>query len=82
MKTLSALRRAAGYNQRQVAQRLGVSQTTVSKWESGSALPRTDKLFLLGLLYGVKVDDIYLPGVEAAREAFLQNKASRKGGDD
>lgn len=42
MKTFSekliALRRQAGYSQEQLADRLGVTRQSVSKWESGDSL--------------------------------------------
>ena len=59
-KTLRNLRKACGLTQKNVAKRLQVDQTTVSKWENGEALPRVDMLFKIAQLYGVKVDDIYL----------------------
>ena len=41
MKTgsyLAALRKGAGMTQQEVADRLGVSNKTISKWESGDSL--------------------------------------------
>lgn len=57
-QSLSELRRGKKLRQCEVAETLNVDQTTVSKWESGDALPRAQKLFDLAELYGVKVDDI------------------------
>ena len=42
MKGLCAARKAAGYTQVQLADRLGVAQPTIAMWETGKAYPRTD----------------------------------------
>ncbi len=61
MKTgsyLAALRKGAGMTQQEVADRLGVSNKTVSKWESGGGFPDIAILPALAELYGVTADDI------------------------
>jgi transcriptional regulator with XRE-family HTH domain len=42
-----------------IAKKLEVSETQVSKWKTGKAHPRVDKLFKLANLIGVRVDDLY-----------------------
>ena len=59
-KGLSELRKSNGMTQVEVAEKLNVDQTTVSKWENGEALPRADMLFKIAGLYGAKVDNIKL----------------------
>lgn len=44
---LHALRKERGYTQEQLAQRLNVSRTTISRWESGHTLPDIETLKLL-----------------------------------
>lgn len=61
MKTgsyLAALRKGAGMTQQEVADRLGVSNKTVSKWESGGGFPDIAILPALAELYGVTADDL------------------------
>ena len=61
MKTgsyLAALRKGAGMTQQEVADRLGVSNKTISKWESGGGFPDIAILPALAELYGVTADDI------------------------
>ena len=61
MKTgsyLAALRKDAGMTQQEVADRLGVSNKTVSKWESGGGFPDIAILPALAELYGVTADDL------------------------
>lgn len=60
MKTFSEklleLRRREGLSQEQLADRLGVTRQSVSKWESGTAVPELAKLVALSDLFSVSVD--------------------------
>ena len=60
MKTFSEklleLRRREGLSQEQLADRLGVTRQSVSKWESGTAAPELSKLIALSELFSVSVD--------------------------
>ncbi len=60
MKTFSEklleLRRREGLSQEQLADRLGVTRQSVSKWESGTAAPELAKLVALSDLFSVSVD--------------------------
>lgn len=53
---LMNLRRREGLSQEQLADRLGVTRQSVSKWESGTAMPELVKLISLSELFGVSVD--------------------------
>lgn len=55
---LAALRKDAGMTQQETADRLGVSNKTISKWESGGGFPDIAILPALAELYGVTADDI------------------------
>ena len=55
---LAMLRKIKGMTQQEAADRLGVSNKTVSKWESGGGLPDITVLPALAELYGVTADDI------------------------
>ena len=50
------LRKQAGLSQEQLADRLGVTRQSVSKWESGTAFPEFIKLISLSALFDVSVD--------------------------
>ena len=39
--------------------KLNVDRSTVSKWESGDALPRSDKLPELAQIFGCSIDDLF-----------------------
>lgn len=53
---LTALRKQEGLSQEQLADRLGVTRQSVSKWESGAAFPELIKLISLSEIFGVSVD--------------------------
>ena len=53
---LSKLRKESNYTQEQLASVLGVSRQSVSKWETGDALPEITKLKALAELFEVTTD--------------------------
>ncbi len=50
------LRKELGLSQEALAEKLEVSRQSVSKWESGAALPDTDKIIAMSKLFGVSTD--------------------------
>lgn len=50
------LRKEQGLSQEQLAEKLGVSRQSVSKWESGGALPDIDKVVAMSALFNVSTD--------------------------
>jgi len=57
---LARERKKCNYTQEQLAEILGVSRQSVSKWESDIAYPETEKLIKMGKLFGCSMD--YLLG--------------------
>ncbi len=55
---LRDLRRARGWTQETLADMLGVSRQSVSKWEAGIDSPDTDKLMAMSDLYGMSLDEL------------------------
>ena len=53
---LSKLRNEYNYTQEQLADILGVSRQSISKWESDIAYPETDKLIKMGKLFECSMD--------------------------
>ena len=55
-KTISALRRGAGMTQALLAEKLGVSDKSVSKWENGQGFPDVTLFPIISKIFGVSVD--------------------------
>ena len=53
---LMTLRKKQGMSQEQLAEHLGVTRQSVSKWESGTALPELAKIITLSEIFQVSVD--------------------------
>ena len=53
---LQALRKQRGLTQEELAERLFVSRTAVSKWESGRGYPSIDSLKAISGFFGVSID--------------------------
>lgn len=51
-----SLRKARGWSQEELAERIGVTRQAVSRWESGAAKPDTDKVIAVCDLFGVSAD--------------------------
>ena len=57
---LQALRKARGWSQEELARQINVSRQALSKWESGAAVPDTENVVALSLLFGVTTDYLLL----------------------
>lgn len=53
---LYKLRKKSGLSQEQLAEALNVSRQAVSKWESGSSMPESEKLIAISEHFGVTLD--------------------------
>ena len=53
---LYQLRKNSGLSQEQLAEQLNVSRQAISKWESGTAVPESEKLITISNYFGVSVD--------------------------
>lgn len=62
---LAKLRKDSNYTQEQLADILGVSRQSISKWESGLSIPETEKLIKLGELYNCSMDYLLKDNIEA-----------------
>ena len=67
---LSKLRKEYNYTQEQLADILGVSRQSISKWESDIAYPETDKLVKMGKLFDCSMD--YLLKEDISEKQSLQ----------
>lgn len=73
---LQALRKQSGLTQEELAQKLYVSRTAVSKWESGRGYPNIDSLKAIAVCFSVTVDDL-LSGDEVLTIAQDEQKQQR-----
>ena len=59
MKVIQKMRLARGLTQAKLAEALVVDTSTVTKWETGEAKPRADKLPLLAKILGCSIDELF-----------------------
>ena len=52
------LRTTAGMTQKALADQLGVTVPTVSKWELGQRTPELERVFRMTLIFGVPIEEI------------------------
>lgn len=64
------LRKKSGWSQEELAEKLGISRQSVSKWESGASIPDLDKIIKMSGLFGVSTD--YLLKDEIEEIAFSE----------
>ena len=60
-------RKALGLSQEQLAEQIGVSRQSISKWETGQSAPELDKLVALSRVFGISTDEL-LGNVRQANE--------------
>lgn len=48
-----SLRKRAGWSQEELAEKLGVTRQSVSKWEGAQSVPDMDKVVSMSRLFGV-----------------------------
>jgi len=75
---LQQLRRQSDLTQEQLAERLFVSRTAVSKWESGRGYPNIDSLKSIAQVFSVSIDDL-LSGDELITLAASENRSRVRG---
>lgn len=61
-----ALRKRAGWSQEELAEKLGVSRQSVSKWEGAQSMPDLDKILALSRIFGVSTDYLLKDEIEDA----------------
>ena len=60
------LRKKAGWSQEELAEKLGVSRQSVSKWEGAQSIPDMNKILQLSELFGVSTDYLLKDSMEAS----------------
>lgn len=76
------LRNAADISQEQLAEMLGVSRQSISKWEMDQALPQIDKVLQLAEIFSVSTDELLLDKIEINRKAANEPRTNKYFGTD
>ena len=71
---------AMGFSEKQLAQRLGLKEQTIEKWESGEKTPRANKLHQLAGVLGVPI--VWLMGGAETRPIVEARSFSETDGLD
>lgn len=59
--SLAAARVNAGMTQQDVAKEMKINKQTVCNWETGKVIPKQAQLEMMSRIYGIPVDNIFLP---------------------
>ncbi|MBQ7943768.1 MAG: phosphoglucosamine mutase [Lachnospiraceae bacterium] len=76
------LRNAADISQEQLAETLGVSRQSISKWEMDQALPQIDKVLQLAEIFSVSTDELLLDKIEINRTSANEPRVNKYFGTD
>lgn len=76
------LRNAADISQEQLAETLGVSRQSISKWEMDQALPQIDKIIQLAEIFSVSTDELLLDKIEINRLTEKKTEGNKYFGTD
>ena len=73
-RKIRELRRGKDWTQEQLADFLNVSYQSVSKWETGTAIPDLSFVIPLARLFGVSTDELL--GFDQSKEDLIQKEYS------
>ena len=71
---LIILRKKSGMSQEELAEHLGVSRQSVSKWESNNTYPETDKIVQIANLFECSMDDLINDKITDVEGSLRKNK--------
>jgi transcriptional regulator with XRE-family HTH domain len=71
---IARLRRAKGWNQRELGERIGTNGAQISKYERGDYLPRLDLLSRMGEAFNVSLDYLMTGRREPQRDLRLRER--------
>lgn len=79
---LKKIRKDNNLSQEQLAEKLGVSRQSVSKWESGLAYPEMDKVLQICQLFNLNVDELLNQNIKEVKESKESKATVNKFIDD
>lgn len=72
---ITALRKKAGWSQEELAEQLGVTRQSVSKWEGAQSVPDMDKVVQMSRLFSVTTDFLLKDELSEEEDYTRENKA-------
>lgn len=79
---LKKIRKDNNLSQEQLAEKLGVSRQSVSKWESGLAYPEMDKVLQICQMFNLNVDELLNQNIKEVKESKESKTSVNKFIDD
>ena len=73
-----SLRKKAGWSQEELAEQLGVTRQSVSKWEGAQSIPDMDKVVQMSRLFGVTTDYLLKDEIEEQAAALVEESPLRR----
>ena len=73
-ENIKSLRNTAGLTQRQLAEKLEISDRTLARWESGESRPDLEYIYKLARIFGVQPGRIVPPHRETEEEAYRRRR--------
>lgn len=73
-KRISQLIDESGLTDKELSRMMGLSVQSINKWRHGHNLPDIENLFILSRIFGVKVDDFFVPQIQG--EEHVENSAA------
>ena len=71
-----SLRKKAGWSQEELAEQLGVTRQSVSKWEGAQSIPDMDKVVQMSRLFGVTTDYLLKDELEEQTAAPVEEESN------
>ena len=68
-ENLKRIRKDNNLSQEQLAEKLGVSRQSVSKWENGEAYPEMDKVLQLCKMFNLNIDELLNQDIKEVNES-------------
>ena len=73
-----SLRKKAGWSQEELAEQLGVTRQSVSKWEGAQSVPDMDKVVQMSRLFGVTTDYLLKDEIEEQAAPLVEESPLRR----
>ena len=73
-----SLRKKAGWSQEELAEQLGVTRQSVSKWEGAQSVPDMDKVVQMSRLFGVTTDYLLKDELEEQAAVLVEESPLRR----